>query len=356
MAKRFVDTNIWKKVWFRTLSMEYKLFWFYLLDTCDHAGLWEIDFELAEFLMKIKLDPVECEKIFDEQILKISDSKWFVRDFCFFQYGQLKGNNKPHISVINLLKRNNLLNFVDISDNLLPNSENYKKKLKILQRDNFTCGYCGIEQKADKLELDHIIPVSKGGKSTPNNLITSCQKCNRYKSNIDVRDFMEKFKNTYNTPWGISQRVLKIINTPKDKEEDKDKAQDKSKAKEEESVLLEADAAEIYKEYPRHEGGRKAIEAILKALKKVPKETLLKSVKDYQRAKSESEPKWIKLPTTWFNQECWHDDLSGQDLPEINSAYLPDEWFGLPQWQRDKLLWGKEKIAGKEHYVVKGYK
>lgn len=52
-------------------------------------------------------------------------------------------------------------------------------------RDNYTCQMCAAsteEQSLLLLEVDHIIPVSKGGLSTPENLQTLCWKCNRTKS------------------------------------------------------------------------------------------------------------------------------------------------------------------------------
>ncbi|MBX9921860.1 MAG: HNH endonuclease [Mycolicibacterium frederiksbergense] len=56
----------------------------------------------------------------------------------------------------------------------------------IKKRDNYTCRYCLAslaEQTHLLLEVDHIIPVSKGGLSTPDNLQTLCWRCNRTKSN-----------------------------------------------------------------------------------------------------------------------------------------------------------------------------
>lgn len=56
----------------------------------------------------------------------------------------------------------------------------------IKKRDNFTCQYCSAslaEQSHLLLEVDHIVPVSKGGLSTPDNLQTLCWRCNRTKSN-----------------------------------------------------------------------------------------------------------------------------------------------------------------------------
>lgn len=54
----------------------------------------------------------------------------------------------------------------------------------ILQRDNYTCRICGANLNAEPhllLEVDHIIPVSKGGMTAESNLQTLCWRCNRSK-------------------------------------------------------------------------------------------------------------------------------------------------------------------------------
>lgn len=51
-------------------------------------------------------------------------------------------------------------------------------RYKIMKRDNFQCVLCGATGKDDKLVIDHIIPVSKGGKTVTQNLRTACVKCN----------------------------------------------------------------------------------------------------------------------------------------------------------------------------------
>lgn len=54
----------------------------------------------------------------------------------------------------------------------------------IKERDRHTCMQCDISVAAEPhllLEVDHIIPVSKGGLSTPDNLQTLCWRCNRTK-------------------------------------------------------------------------------------------------------------------------------------------------------------------------------
>lgn len=61
-----------------------------------------------------------------------------------------------------------------------------KLRETIKQRDKFTCCICGNSVQTEPnllLEIDHIIPVSKGGCTTIDNLQTLCWKCNRSKSN-----------------------------------------------------------------------------------------------------------------------------------------------------------------------------
>lgn len=55
-----------------------------------------------------------------------------------------------------------------------------KKRWNVLERDNHKCVACGSN---DRLEVDHIKPVSKGGTSDECNLQVLCFKCNRGKSN-----------------------------------------------------------------------------------------------------------------------------------------------------------------------------
>ena len=51
-------------------------------------------------------------------------------------------------------------------------------RMKVFQRDNFRCKFCGRTAKEIKLHTDHIFPVSKGGKTNLDNLQTLCQDCN----------------------------------------------------------------------------------------------------------------------------------------------------------------------------------
>ena len=63
-----------------------------------------------------------------------------------------------------------------------------RMRFEILKRDSFTCQYCGKMPPDTTLHIDHINPVSKGGKNTMLNLVTSCADCNLGKSNVELSD------------------------------------------------------------------------------------------------------------------------------------------------------------------------
>lgn len=59
----------------------------------------------------------------------------------------------------------------------------FPSKSNIYKRDNFTCGYSGKKLSKDQLSIDHIIPKSRGGLNTWENLITCDKELNRKKDN-----------------------------------------------------------------------------------------------------------------------------------------------------------------------------
>jgi len=62
----------------------------------------------------------------------------------------------------------------------------YALRWQVLERDNFTCQYCGQHAPNVQLEVDHVIPVSEGGDNSLDNLKTSCYACNRGKSGLSI--------------------------------------------------------------------------------------------------------------------------------------------------------------------------
>lgn len=58
----------------------------------------------------------------------------------------------------------------------------YGLRFDVLERDSFTCQYCGQSAPSVPLTVDHIKPRSEGGEDTEENLITACWSCNAGKA------------------------------------------------------------------------------------------------------------------------------------------------------------------------------
>lgn len=61
-----------------------------------------------------------------------------------------------------------------------------RTRFEVFKRDGFTCQYCGATPPTVILEADHIQPVSRGGITNMDNLITSCYSCNHGKAAIPL--------------------------------------------------------------------------------------------------------------------------------------------------------------------------
>lgn len=116
MAKRFSDTDKFKKPFFRGLSGAYKLLWDYLYHNCDNAGIWIKDFEVAQIYIgsDMAINEETALKNFAGRIVVFDGgNKWFVPSFIEFQYDckieGLNEKNNAHLSVIKKLKKEGLI-------------------------------------------------------------------------------------------------------------------------------------------------------------------------------------------------------------------------------------------------------
>lgn len=62
-------------------------------------------------------------------------------------------------------------------------------RFDIFQRDNHTCQYCGRKAPDVELQIDHLVPVARGGTDDFENLVTSCADCNSGKSAKLIEEF-----------------------------------------------------------------------------------------------------------------------------------------------------------------------
>jgi hypothetical protein len=61
-------------------------------------------------------------------------------------------------------------------------------RFEVLKRDGFRCRYCGASPVGALLQLDHVVPQSKGGTDDAANLVTACRDCNSGKSDVRLEE------------------------------------------------------------------------------------------------------------------------------------------------------------------------
>jgi len=126
----------------------------------------------------------------------------YLRDMIYWQYANLiaksagMGKNYPFI-----IKRMNQLKTGEI----IWSSTAREYRLEFIDPDS--CIYCG---KKGKLQIEHMIPRSKGGKDHPDNLIRVCSTCNQSKSDQGLYEYFG-YKKRNEIPRIAEGKYLKLL-------------------------------------------------------------------------------------------------------------------------------------------------
>jgi len=72
----------------------------------------------------------------------------------------------------------------------LKNSQWWKRKCA-----RGICFYCGNAVPPKELTMDHIVPISRGGKSIKGNIVTCCKECNTQKKHLMPMEWEEYLNN-----------------------------------------------------------------------------------------------------------------------------------------------------------------
>ena len=228
MGKRFFDTELCEKEWYAALlPIERCFIRDVLFSKCDSVGVWCPNDRQVKYLVG-ELNYKTIPEKSNGNIEILPNGKWWIIDFCDFQYGQLSQSCKPHASYIALLNKHGLLERVgailckngDISYTAKRGRISGAKKNKIFARDDYTCQYCGVKFEYDELQIDHVYPLSNGGSGEDWNLATACKCCNAAKGISDPEIFIESK--------GIKPliSVIKAIRRAKEMEEEGEKEKD----------------------------------------------------------------------------------------------------------------------------------
>ena len=189
MAKRFTDTGKYKKAFIRSLPGPYKLLWDYLYHDCDHAGIWQKDFQIAQIYLgpDMPIDEKKALELFNKDEQRIvslnGGSKWFIRPFIEFQYGPLNPENKVHFSILTILEKEGIKG---LASPLQGAKEKDKEKDKERDRDILS-----LSSIPDKEVGATILPIEAIPKKSPQT------------------EFVERFKTSYEKMTGQPFKLKK---------------------------------------------------------------------------------------------------------------------------------------------------
>ncbi len=95
----------------------------------------------------------------------------------------------------------------------IPHQTRALSRKNILLRDRNTCQYCAAVMNAAELTLDHVIPRSRGGASTWENLVACCHPCNRRKGNqlLHEQDAMHLLREPRPFSLHTSRHIMRMI-------------------------------------------------------------------------------------------------------------------------------------------------
>jgi len=112
MSKRFTETEIWEEDWFIEMPKEYKLFYFFLKDQCNHAGIWRPNLRIFEAINEVKIDLKKAAEYFNkdkERVQILASGHWYLLDFFVFQYGRIFNcSNRVHESIQNIYNKEDI--------------------------------------------------------------------------------------------------------------------------------------------------------------------------------------------------------------------------------------------------------
>ena len=188
MAKRFIDTDIFKKRFVRSLPGPYKLLWVYLFCECNNAGIWEVDLEIAGLYCGQHFNMQELRRTLGEKLYFFDrDSKAFIPEFIKFQYGKgLNRSNPAHRSVIERLD----------SYGLLP-----------ILEEGFAVQDSPVA--AEREEAQEVQPKPKERKAsrfTPPTIEEVAEYCRERGNNIDPQSWMDFYTSN---GWKVGKNAMK---------------------------------------------------------------------------------------------------------------------------------------------------
>lgn len=192
MPYRDFDTGFWTDSFVQELPGDAKILFIYLWtnEHCNAAGLYQITPATIAFETSIPQERLST-------LLPLLKPKviWYKAENLIWVKNFLRRQAKSSKFIVSAIKS---LNGLRIPEDIRNSFESYNEELLrgvtlsehlgptkrecVIIRDDFRCQYCGKEiNTAGDYEMDHIIPITRGGKDNYMNLVAACRSCNQKK-------------------------------------------------------------------------------------------------------------------------------------------------------------------------------
>lgn len=102
MSKRFFDTEMFLRPWYRALEPRLKCLWTFMLSRCDMAGVIDMDWQLASWTIGQSVSEDDM-KAMNGNVVRLQSGKLFIPGFIDFQYGHLNRDSRVHAAVFKVL-------------------------------------------------------------------------------------------------------------------------------------------------------------------------------------------------------------------------------------------------------------
>lgn len=174
----------------------------------------------------------------------------------------------------------------------------------ILNRDGNECALC---QAKDWLHVDHIVPLAKNGKSTAENLITLCRRCNTQKStSTELSVHLQSL---------AKERELKIEPPPIDPQLTLGCPPTAKRSEEKRSIYAQS-FAQFWQAYPKKKSKGQAERAWSKLRPDAPLiAAILRAIETARSSLAwrRDAGQYIPYPATWLNARGWEDEMTPQN-------------------------------------------
>lgn len=91
----------------------------------------------------------------------------------------------------------------------IPYERKELSRRNVLMRDGYACQYCGRKLNSADLTIDHVTPRARGGRTSWDNVVTCCRKCNARKGDrLPDEAGMKLLKHPQALSWRVGHQIL----------------------------------------------------------------------------------------------------------------------------------------------------